>query len=125
MADAPYKVTHTMQYTEVVYYDAAGNEVGRDRMHDDHTYDMFTDPLTEQEVADWVGGDESDKRECSRCGDEVSILNSQDECLSCEETARCSRCDEDIMTDDMHAYQTKKKQRWVCGSCAHDERRSG
>jgi len=35
----PYKVRHTMQYTEVVYYDGSGNELERDRIYDDHTYD--------------------------------------------------------------------------------------
>jgi hypothetical protein len=31
------------------------------------------------------GDDNPDKRECSRCGDEVSVLNSRDECMGCEE----------------------------------------
>lgn len=71
---------------------------------------------------------DSDERECSRCGDSVQTLNSQDECMGCEEARAngnvCSRCDEDVDWSDMHAYKTKKGKT-VCGSCAHDERRSG
>lgn len=52
----PYKIRHTMQYTEVVYHNALGEEVGRERVHDDHLYDSGgPESLTEQETAEWVG----------------------------------------------------------------------
>ena len=35
----PYKVAVIMQYTEVVYFNAEGEEVARDRRSDDHSYD--------------------------------------------------------------------------------------
>lgn len=68
-----------------------------------------------------------DERECSRCGDEVQILNSRDECSACEEARSkgrvCSRCAEDISPDDMHSH--KKGGLTICGSCVHNEKRSG
>lgn len=72
--------------------------------------------------------DARDERECSRCGDEVLVLNSRDECLACE-VARaagdvCSRCDQDVDWDPaLGAYREAGVT--ICGSCAHNERRSG
>lgn len=48
-----------MQYTEVVYYGADGNEVARERQYDDHWYDTgavtyLDDP---QEIEDYFGGE--------------------------------------------------------------------
>ena len=55
----PYKETHTMQYTETVYYDADGVEIARERNHDDHTYDSSpAGDMTAQEIEDYIGGDE-------------------------------------------------------------------
>jgi len=55
----PYKIRHTMQYSEIVYYSATGVEVERERVHDDHTYDSGEpEPLTEQEIADWMPDEE-------------------------------------------------------------------
>lgn len=34
----------TMQYTEIVYRDAKGNEVDRQRMYDDFPYDIKYEP---------------------------------------------------------------------------------
>lgn len=49
-----YKQRHIIQYTEVVYYDADGNEVGRDELQDAHTYDVLdAEPLTEDEALDY------------------------------------------------------------------------
>lgn len=77
----------------------------------------------------WLSEDEGDLRECSRCGDEVQILNSRDECSGCEEErangAVCKRCDQTIdWSTDMRAYRTKKGNS-ICGSCHHNARRSG
>ena len=89
------------------------------------------DPDGEDAQPEFVIASQSEtQRECSRCGDEVDILNSDDECLGCEEErARgdvCSRCDETIdWSTDMHAYKSAKKQKPVCGSCHHNARRSG
>ena len=53
--DVPYKVEVTMQYTEVVYYDAHGNEVARDELRDARSYDASSKiPLTEEEIEDWI-----------------------------------------------------------------------
>lgn len=50
-----HKTRHTMQYTEVVYYDDDGNEVARERLHDDHTYDEGSpEELTDEEREDWI-----------------------------------------------------------------------
>lgn len=50
-----HKQVHIMQYSEIVYYDDDGNEVARDRQHDDHTYDVGPEEeLTEQEREDWL-----------------------------------------------------------------------
>lgn len=40
----------TMQYTEHVYYDDEGNEVARERQHDDHSYDSYTQSITDEEL---------------------------------------------------------------------------
>lgn len=91
---------------------------------DQHRSRFTPDDLVElDEILD--SDNDRDERECSRCGDEVLILNSHDECMACEGTVRCSRCDADIMTDDMHAYRETEDGPWVCGSCSHDENRSG
>lgn len=51
-----HKQRHTMQYTEVVYYDDGGDEAGRERLHDDHTYDIGPEEdLTVEEREDWLG----------------------------------------------------------------------
>lgn len=51
----PYKIRNTMQYTEVFYYDGAGNLVDTERHQDDHTYDSAPpEPLSQQEIDDWV-----------------------------------------------------------------------
>lgn len=63
MSGEPYKIRNTMQYTEIVYYAGDGVEVGRERVHDDHTYDASSpEPMTEQEIDDWIqsGEDEDD-----------------------------------------------------------------
>ena len=50
-----HKISETRQYTEVVYYDDDGNEVGRETMSDDHGYDSGPpEELTEQEREDWL-----------------------------------------------------------------------
>ena len=50
-----HKVRETRQYTEIVYYDDDGNEVGRETMSDDHSYDSGPpEELTEQEREDWL-----------------------------------------------------------------------
>lgn len=45
--------------------------------------DVLQHPVIEIDLDE--GSFEDGDRECSRCGEEVSILNSQDECLGCEE----------------------------------------
>lgn len=61
MSGQPYKKRHTIKYTEVVYYDSDGAEVARDRIHDDHTYDIDApEPLTQQEIDDWIPSKEDD-----------------------------------------------------------------
>lgn len=50
-----HKIRETIQYHEVVYYNDDGEEVARERIHDDSSYDA--DPpqeLTEQEREDWL-----------------------------------------------------------------------
>lgn len=50
----PYKVVETMKYTETVYYDADGEEVARERNHDDWTHDSTSpEPVTEEELEDY------------------------------------------------------------------------
>ena len=50
-----HKIIVTMQYTEVVYYDDDGNEVGRETMSDDHCYDSSPpEELTDEEREDWL-----------------------------------------------------------------------
>nr|DAQ47284.1 MAG TPA: hypothetical protein [Caudoviricetes sp.] len=50
-----HKISERRQYTEVVYYDDGGNEVGRETMCDDHGYDSSPpEELTEQEREDWL-----------------------------------------------------------------------
>lgn len=50
-----HKVTNTMTYTEVVYYDDDGNEVARDRQFDDTLHDEGKpEPLTDTEREDFL-----------------------------------------------------------------------
>lgn len=50
----PYKVVQAFQYTEVVYFDADGTEVGREKQNDTMLYDQARPAeLSEQERADW------------------------------------------------------------------------
>ncbi|KJL45581.1 hypothetical protein [Microbacterium trichothecenolyticum] len=63
MTGQPYKTQERYLYSETVYHDADGNEVGRERAHDDAWWDTAaSEPMTEQEIADYIGdsGDESD-----------------------------------------------------------------
>jgi hypothetical protein len=49
------KYTNIMQYTETVYLDADGVELGRQRNEDDHSYDATAPvPMTDEEVEDWA-----------------------------------------------------------------------
>jgi formylmethanofuran dehydrogenase subunit E len=41
-----------------------------------------------------------------------------------EKAAECHRCGEEPDPHDMHTYRSKKGN-LICGSCAHNERRSG
>lgn len=51
----PYKIENIMQYTEVVYYNADGDEVAREERNDIHTYDTLPRvPLTDEEIEDWL-----------------------------------------------------------------------
>jgi len=51
------KYLNIMQYTETVYL-KDGEEIGRERNWDDHSYDAYDDePMTEGEIADWGLGD--------------------------------------------------------------------
>jgi len=44
----------TMQYTEVVYF-KDGEEIGREVLNDDHSYDAESpEPMDEQEIEDWA-----------------------------------------------------------------------
>lgn len=59
MADAPYKERQVYQFSEWVYFTADGQEVERERVYDDHLVDIReTEPMTEQEIADFIGDDE-------------------------------------------------------------------
>lgn len=50
-----HKTIEKIQYTEIAYYGDDGEEVARERMHDDHTYDSDGPfELTEQEREDWL-----------------------------------------------------------------------
>lgn len=50
-----HKMIETIQYTEIVYYNDKGDEVARERMHDDAAYDAEGPfDLTEQEREDWL-----------------------------------------------------------------------
>jgi hypothetical protein len=50
----PYKVRETLKYTETVYYDESGEEVFRDRNHDDWLYDTDKpQPLSDSEMEDY------------------------------------------------------------------------
>lgn len=42
-----------MMYTEIVYFDDEGNEIGRVRMHDDYAYDSSSRPMTQDEREEW------------------------------------------------------------------------
>ena len=43
----------TMQYSEIVYF-KDGEEIARERMNDDHSYDAEgKEPMTEDEIEDW------------------------------------------------------------------------
>lgn len=68
---------------------------------------------------------QSDLRECSRCGEEVSILNSDDECLGCEEErasfVECDECPEKAT----NFWPNLKEPVKLCASCTHNARRSG
>lgn len=63
---------------------------------------------------------EDDERECSRCGDEVQYLNSEDECLGCEAATRCPNCGDDLDEEDGR----ERFKNW-CTSCVHDAERCG
>lgn len=52
--DAPYKRAHKFMYTEYIYYDASGNEIGTRRLYDDELYDWdISEPLTDDELEDF------------------------------------------------------------------------
>ena len=43
----------TMQYTEIIYF-RDGEEVAREHLHDDHSYDSDSlEPMTDEEIEDW------------------------------------------------------------------------
>ena len=51
----PYAEERIMQFTEIVYFDADGNEVGRDAREDASWHDTReVRDLTEDELADWI-----------------------------------------------------------------------
>lgn len=55
MSAAFTKETHVMQYTEVVFYGPTGEELARERMHDDHTYEILPpDPWTMADYEDFA-----------------------------------------------------------------------
>lgn len=50
-----HKIREIRQYSEDVYYDDDGNEVGRATISDDHLYDTKEpEELDEQEREDWL-----------------------------------------------------------------------
>jgi hypothetical protein len=50
-----HKIRETRQYSEIVYYNDEGDEVGRDTISDDHLYDTDApEPLTDDEREDWL-----------------------------------------------------------------------
>jgi hypothetical protein len=50
-----HKIREIRQYSEIVYYDDEGYEVGRDTMYDDHLYDSEPpEELTDQEREDYL-----------------------------------------------------------------------
>lgn len=50
----PTKQAHIMQYTEIVYRDASGAEIARERQHDDHTYEILPEePMSSADLADF------------------------------------------------------------------------
>ena len=50
-----YKVIETRAYTEVIYYDDNGDEVARETLNDDHSYDAGPpEELTDDERMDWL-----------------------------------------------------------------------
>jgi hypothetical protein len=91
--------------------------------------------LSDADILDALDPDR-DERECSRCGDEVLVLNTLDECSACEAGRAngdiCLACGVDIdWSTDMHAYRPHDgsgaggEGPALCGSCVHNERRSG
>lgn len=43
-------------YSETVYYDDEGNELGRERKHNDSLYDILEErEMTAEEREDWLG----------------------------------------------------------------------
>lgn len=58
----PFKMIQTFTYTEVVYYDANGNEVHRERNYDDSLYDETGSlPLSDTELEDYFPEQENDR----------------------------------------------------------------
>ena len=50
-----HKIIETLRYTEEVFYDDAGNEVARERRHDDSLWDESSPiELTDQEREDYL-----------------------------------------------------------------------
>jgi hypothetical protein len=50
-----HKIIEEIRYHETVYYDDAGEEVARERIHDDAMYDAEGPyDLTDQEREDWL-----------------------------------------------------------------------
>ncbi len=71
-------------------------------------------------------------RECSRCGDEVTTLSSDDECAACEALPKCDECDTREGDEDQlgHPIELSHWPRLIppvqmCPSCEHNARRSG
>lgn len=53
----PMKTVERFMYSEIVYHDEDGTEVARERLYDDAWYDTAeTEPMTEEEIEDYIGG---------------------------------------------------------------------
>jgi len=55
MTGRGFKEVRVMQYTETVYFNAAGEEIGREHGNDDTWYDGGDrEPMTDDEMEDWL-----------------------------------------------------------------------